>query len=768
MGKSRRKDENDLLISLQKAEPALLILVAGLVLVAPLFRGLFFPAEQMIAFYGALALAIIMVLAGYFRLGGLNALDLSLLALIAAFVLSTIGAVAPRAAVQFLITQLTFLALYWAVSRLGRRPEYRRWIVEILAFAPLLLALIGLGAAVGWVKYPSAVEGHRISSTLQYYNSLAAYLTAGLVFVAALRVGDDLPVWRRLYFSLIAYCALVATIFTYSRGGWLVLPLVILALFLLVPASRRQALVLTSLAPVFGALVTAVLFEPGFKANNSGLMLNGLLVGAAVAIALDRAADWVLKRTAGRERLVWAVIAGLAVVTLAIASVNMPAGVIQRITQINFMDMSVQERLTFYRDAFKIIKDNPILGIGGAGWASIFMSYQSYGYYSTQVHSWLMQVWLEGGTLALGALLMAVGSFAAMYFRLRKLLAPADGLLLTGAAVGSGTIFLHSLIDFNLSLAGLTLFLTALIALARSFEVESELRAAKTSRGSVAAPPGPGAFEVGLLAVIILATLANTSLLLGFRHGQTGLGHIKVRRYVEARREFLKATIYDPLQASYWLDLGNSTMTAGLNERNTSLMREGWSSVQKGLSLEPWDPKLRRAAATGALSIGMIEEGLTEMEMALKRNPHTAARYEEMAQALYLGGDAYLKRNQKEMARKKFEQALAVPQKMKEVSAAVRAPWAGMDQLLPPQTEPLNLIVSKSMVMLGLTHDAGQWLKTVTAPALVDEARVWMALNLERQGRNDEAGRILEVALRNRPDLIRVLEQVRPGLRNLP
>lgn len=741
----------------------------------------------MYAFYAALALAVVMAVSGHLGAVRANPLDWSLLALVGAFILSAFGAVAPRAAVQFLITQLTFLSLYWALSRLGRQPDYRRWIIEILAFAPLLLALIGLGAAVGWIKYPSAVEGNRISSSLQYYNSLAAYLTAGLVFALALRgrSGGEfqsepleaqspapVPVWRCFYYSLTAYFCLVATIFTYSRGGWLVLPPVLLIFLLLVPSGRRQKILLTGLAPVTGALLAAWIFEPGFKNQSEMRMVGGLLLGAGVTLVFDRLAVRIIRRSAGRERLVWAALAGIAAAGLILAAAMLPTGVVARIAEINFMDMSVQERLTFYRDALKIIKDFPVLGIGGGGWATVFMAYQSYGYYSTQVHSWLMQVWLEGGTLALAALLAAVGSFAAMFFRLKNRLWAAgntrEAFVLTGAAVGAGAIFLHSLIDFNLSLAGLTLFLTGLIALLRSYGGETQAADPGSSGGSAGSrrrgkslpAAGPGPVELAVILTAIVATLANTSLLAGLRHGQAGLDHLKARNIAEARDEFTLAVKYDPLQATYWMDYGNTTMTVGNSRRDPNLVRDGWGYVQKALSLEPRDAKLRRSAGTGAISNGLVEEGLREMESALKANPHTAVRYEEMAQTLYLAGEWYLRKGQPEPARQKFEQALAIPPLMREKSGTARAPWAGRDQLLPPETEPLSLFAAKSLVMLGRTDEAETLLSTVKSPNLAAEATLWKALSLERQGRSPEAARLLREAANGRPDLQRAFEQI--------
>ncbi|MGI6423707.1 MAG: O-antigen ligase family protein [Tepidanaerobacteraceae bacterium] len=53
----------------------------------------------------------------------------------------------------------------------------------------------------------------------------------------------------------------------------------------------------------------------------------------------------------------------------------------------------------------KIIKEYPILGTGGGGWKAIYQAYQSYRYFTTEVHSFFLQLWVETGTVGLLALL---------------------------------------------------------------------------------------------------------------------------------------------------------------------------------------------------------------------------------------------------------------------------------------------------------------------------------------------------------------------------
>jgi len=71
------------------------------------------------------------------------------------------------------------------------------------------------------------------------------------------------------------------------------------------------------------------------------------------------------------------------------------------------------ERLYFYQDAIKMFKERPILGWGGGGWEEAYRAYQSYLYYSNQVHSHYFQIMVEAGLVGLMAILYLVQLFAA-------------------------------------------------------------------------------------------------------------------------------------------------------------------------------------------------------------------------------------------------------------------------------------------------------------------------------------------------------------------
>lgn len=82
----------------------------------------------------------------------------------------------------------------------------------------------------------------------------------------------------------------------------------------------------------------------------------------------------------------------------------LPTGMMDRFSSGIIKSKNAWERVTFYKDALKIMKENGnwIFGIGGNGWRYKYLEVQSYAYKSKDVHNYPLQIWLEFGVLGLG------------------------------------------------------------------------------------------------------------------------------------------------------------------------------------------------------------------------------------------------------------------------------------------------------------------------------------------------------------------------------
>jgi glycosyltransferase involved in cell wall biosynthesis len=127
------------------------------------------------------------------------------------------------------------------------------------------------------------------------------------------------------------------------------------------------------------------------------------------------------------------------------------------------------QRLYFYQDAIKMFKERPILGWGGGGWEEAYRAYQSYLYYSNQVHSHYFQIMVEAGLVGLVAILGIWFSFLLLTHRLYHGAKEDAGkrLLIWTITAASVAVGFHAAIDFNLSLSALAIVLWTLFGLAR-------------------------------------------------------------------------------------------------------------------------------------------------------------------------------------------------------------------------------------------------------------------------------------------------------------
>lgn len=81
----------------------------------------------------------------------------------------------------------------------------------------------------------------------------------------------------------------------------------------------------------------------------------------------------------------------------------LPVKLVKRIENFFLGNKSISERATYDKDGLKIIKNNFLFGCGGNGWKYTYKNYQSYNYYTSEMHNFYLDVFIENGII--GALL---------------------------------------------------------------------------------------------------------------------------------------------------------------------------------------------------------------------------------------------------------------------------------------------------------------------------------------------------------------------------
>ncbi|WP_145028174.1 O-antigen ligase family protein [Paenibacillus sp. Y412MC10] len=342
-------------------------------------------------------------------------------------------------------------------------------------FAGSLVAWFSNGVMNG--KYTDAVmkdsNGLRLTSVFQYANTYAAFLMAFL-FAAVFCLIRSKRWYGQAIHAFMLVPIIVSILLTLSRGGLVMLPVVfILLLLFLKPAKQILWVIYCAIASVVSLGISKEVTDLGLQLNQkfeAGAAVKAwafLLIASLIVAALG----WVIqkfiapkmeqglaKNSAKKLANLWIpvgaiVVVGVVAFLLIGTSVRdiLPQNVSTRLENINFKQHSVLERITFYEDGMKVVKDYPILGAGGGAWAALYEKYQNNPYTSRQAHNFFVQYLLEVGIVGF-AIFMAFVIYIFYKYIGGYIKADEEGkdsyFLYLVLAV---SILLHSIIDFNMS-----------------------------------------------------------------------------------------------------------------------------------------------------------------------------------------------------------------------------------------------------------------------------------------------------------------------------
>lgn len=390
--------------------------------------------------------------------------------------------------IQCLYAMLFVIGLYLLQNK--RANSILETTIITVAYIIVLFGLLNwlgqgktVSAMVGWFsgtvingQYNQAVWvdaiGPRLASVFQYPNTYAAFLMA-FFFVAVFAITRSKKWYSHAIHGFMLVPIVVSILLTLSRGGLMFLPVVFIILLLFLKPAKQ---VLWILYCLIAAVATLVIAKPvtdlgqqfhmgqiNDPAKGWGYVLATSLVVALLAWIIQRyLAPWLEQRTdrwaATKLASLWLpLVSVVAVVVLAFLLLGtslknvLPGNIGNRLENINLQQHSLLERLTFYKDAVKVVKDYPVIGAGGGAWASFYEKYQNNPYTSRQAHSFIMQYLVEVGVLGFIVLVAFLAFIFYKYIRgyIHSDETKRNDYFIYFIIVLS--ILIHSLMDFNMS-----------------------------------------------------------------------------------------------------------------------------------------------------------------------------------------------------------------------------------------------------------------------------------------------------------------------------
>ncbi|AEE91909.1 O-antigen polymerase [Tepidanaerobacter acetatoxydans Re1] len=800
-----------------------------LLLYPPYFRGMFFDKEFLPTHIYSGVLFLLYLLykikvlkeQQFFK----TPMDYAALALVGAYFLSVFAAVNMRSAVGEFLKYINYFIVFYMVSDFARTEKDIRVVLWAMVLSAFGVAFVGIGAAASTFTYNGAFVGGRINSTLQYPNTLAAYLTAAFMIAASLWATGQKR-WQKGILAFINYTILLCFIFTLSRGAWLMFPALFLIFILGMPGQYRMKALSCSIQTFISAAAASPGFSMAISANRESLVWLWYLAGAVLSIALfyiiekisehfalrirpkvalsvfvvliilgglgayaaltteaplaishseDEEASWktswypikdvkpdteytlriTLSAKPGKTEEEWggAIFinsidensssvrimnehinenlsketrevtfttrpdtkslsigfsnyfpdtkatfydaeffeAGDAAAAkhIILAYKYIPESISRRIMSISTEDSSFTGRVSFYRDALKIIKDHPVLGTGGGGWKSIYQAYQSYRYFTTEVHNFFLQLWVETGTIGILALAALLLCTAASVYTVYKVDGQAPLKTITwGAFAGAAALLGHSAMDFNLSLGAVAFYLWQLLGVIRCSTATLKPQAKAEGNKGLWQP-----LPLGGLACIL--AVLGFLLYQGYTYSQQAVKSVQEQDIMQAREYFEKAAKYDPYTASYKADLAQLDYFIARQTEDDGLLKKSEQMRLEAVKLDPYNAMLRTQLAAYYLENGRLDEGISELEKSCMINPFNSENWENRADAYLKTAIMYLQQEQKQKALELTAKSQELFNEIFEYNA--RAPKSARDKL--DVTNELMLYIYKSKLL---------------------------------------------------------------------
>ncbi|KUO49316.1 MAG: hypothetical protein APF76_16060 [Desulfitibacter sp. BRH_c19] len=715
----------------------------GLIFLPPYFRGLFFNTEQNTALIFAL---IVFSLWWFVKVKdeGVdilnNPLDWFVLGLLLSYIIAYFGAVNQKLAIVEIIKYMLYFNVFWLASRLVIDYKSSVSLLNVIILSAVGVALAGIFSAMDWISIKDGFVDNRIYSTLQYPNTLASYLLA--VSILALGLWQNSKKHYKYGYIVLTYIMMVVFFGTNSRGAFLLLP-IMLVLTLANPWLKyRIEAFFFWVFVLLGSLIANNGLIPNIVEDKIGLAWLWFFIGLAVVIVAQLGLNIIREKGIIKSELPQGkILLVVMIVLIAISFLGwqyvLPEDITNRLATISLDDSSLGSRVYWPLEAFKMVKESPIFGLGGGAWEASYHHFQGYYYQSTQVHNdfaqTLMQVGYVGLTFFVGLW------FAMLYMGFRLLKVVDDNLKNIQWALMVGVISLgaHAFIDFDFSLSAVTIVLFVLFGITAG--IYSQQYPNKTWFKGATVP------VVVLSAVfIILQLVLPITLAIASSNASKGLEAYRSGNMEATINYFEKARTYDPFAASYRIDLANFYLSQGEEVKAEEYLL---AAVER----DKYNSEVYKKASQIYFNLDNIDKAVEYMELSRDSNRWHQETWNDLAQMYYYGAIMSMESGDYDLAEAYLNKASTIPD---QISAKMGSLGEWENSLWRS-----NRLRASADIYLyaGIGNYFTDNLKIAeeyfnVAVKSNNEALWWLALLKERQGQNQEMAELYERAQAEHPE----------------
>lgn len=694
---------------------AIVIVVAA----APLGRGLYFPSD----FWPAFILLLTAYGAWLWNHNGLRMqltlLDLGVLILAAAYFLGIAYGAVRQVALEQSMVMAACVIVYLFFSRL--QPEEQERAGQVIASLAVVVTVVGVLAANGYMKITDVMYANRFSSTLQYPNALGAYLVATYMILLASTSKGNGP--RRSLWGAGASLLAWGLVMTVSRGALVVaLPAGLFYVLLCPVAERAREAARGASAGAIGTAAAVAYSRLGSTGGPAKLII--LAAAAVTATLVWYAIDQLLERAGSKSSLVLGIVG---VVIVVVAGVSLYAGGVVQTLAARFgsiRDVNNFTRIEYLRDALRIFVAHPLFGTGGGGWEYYYPQVQRVFYASRTIHNSFMQIAVDTGIFGLSSWVLCWIAGVRGFIRRERRDPWMAGVAAALLAIGA-----HSLIDFSLSIPSMALLFWAMAGVVRSVfgaEDGNPLRdkGVTISRGVYAG--------VGTVLVFLAATQ-----LMAAGYARAGERALAIGDNATALSSYKSATALAPLNGEYRLRLGLQLMWSGNQNGDGTAISTGRTQLLKAVKLAPQIDEVGQNAAAALFQYGYVDDALAILKQLVKLRPLLPNHYEDLAAAYVALAERDILSGKVDQARGWLDQAAALAT-LRQTNAAKQPPGLPDQLKLAPTGPMMEFRMATVSALRGDLDSAKLRIDDALATeASTREMRLWRAAVAAVQG--DEA-----------------------------
>ncbi len=672
------------------------LLLLVLLFYPPFFRGLFFQLELVPTYVATVALFLVFFFvqskfSNKKMLESFSLVEIGLSCMVLIYIISTIFSVNMDLSIQETMKYVDYLLICMMVGRICNTKERILATLKVLVFSAVVVCLVGIGSALGTFSYNGAFTDGMINSTFQYHNTFGIYCLGMLVICYF--CGSSVKSNFRYIYDAAAFILFFGFIFSFSRGAWVLLPIGAVIYYFTVSHEFKIGAIGNLVGNAAGLLVSMKAFSNVLQQESRAVGWLWFFIGLVVSVLVKFAICYVLKKINLKNKFYTITMPVILLVVFAVAFIFknqiisfLPQNMAERFASISLGTETVTERTVFYNDAFKMIKDFPIIGGGGGAWNTMYKTYQTYAYISTQAHSYFMQVLVEVGFLGFINFIFIICAY--LYYVVYTFLHCKDSFYrsLIGAGFSAVTVLLiHSAIDFDMSLSAISIILWALVGLQYSIS-----KSATLSKNVFEFKNHFLKYGYAMVAIVFLGLSLIT--------WSAMYASDKAQAYVESKdatnmlKYFKLSYSLNPWNPRYVQNYANILNYNASMTKDTNVWKKSIDLMDQSVQLNQYDFNILSYAATFYARNGFADKTETTINLLEKNCPLAPETYDNKASAYVAISQYYISQNQKEEAKRLLQEVANIPKQVQLLNDKIKASVKEINDLvkfvnLSPTTE---------------------------------------------------------------------------------